>query len=159
MAYALSLFCWHWISLASWVVSSVMFFIWLQGMTLSYVISNYIFELDSYGHVSVIYNQKLPLKCSIKKLFSKISLNSQENTCARVSFLIKLQLQLYWKRDSGTGVFLWILRNFKEHLLYRTPLGDCFCLCIDISHKRYKNFLRTKKSVGLDFPLLIPFCF
>ena len=31
------------------------------------------------------------------------------NTCARVSFLIKLQaldLQLYLKRDSGTGVFL-----------------------------------------------------
>ena len=23
-----------------------------------------------------------------------------------------LGLQLYWKRDSGTGVFLWILRNF-----------------------------------------------
>ena len=30
------------------------------------------------------------------------------------------------KRDSGTGVFLWIFRNFYERLLYRTPLGDCF---------------------------------
>ena len=28
---------------------------------------------------------------SVKKVFSKISQNSQENTCARVSFLIKLQ--------------------------------------------------------------------
>ena len=37
-------------------------------------------------------------RCSIKKVFLEISLNSQENTCARVSFLIK--------RDSGTGVFL-----------------------------------------------------
>ena len=26
-----------------------------------------------------------------------------------------------WKRDSGTGVFLWILPHFKEHLS-RTPL-------------------------------------
>ena len=26
-----------------------------------------------------------------------------------------------------TGVFLSIFRNFKEHLFYRTPLGDCFC--------------------------------
>ena len=35
-------------------------------------------------------------------------------------------LQLYLKRDSGTGVFEWVLRNFYEHLFYRTPLGDCF---------------------------------
>ena len=30
------------------------------------------------------------------------------------------------KRDSGTGVFLWILWNFYEHLFHRTPLDDCF---------------------------------
>ena len=45
-------------------------------------------------------------------------------TCARVSFLIKLQawgLQLYQKRDSGAGVFLWILSNFQQHFFYRTP--------------------------------------
>ena len=41
-------------------------------------------------------------RCSVKKVFLEISQNSQENT---------------WKRDSGTGVFLWILRSFKEHLL------------------------------------------
>ena len=29
--------------------------------------------------------------CSVKKVFLEISKNSQENTCARVSFLIKLQ--------------------------------------------------------------------
>ena len=29
--------------------------------------------------------------CSVKKMFLEISQNSQENTCARVSFLIKLQ--------------------------------------------------------------------
>ena len=35
---------------------------------------------------------------SVKKVFLEVSQNSQENTCARVSFLIKLQasdLQLY----------------------------------------------------------------
>ena len=45
-------------------------------------------------------------------------------------FLIKLQtwgLQLYLIRDSGTGVFLWILRNFSEQLFHRTPPDDCFC--------------------------------
>ena len=52
-----------------------------------------------------------------KKVFLEISQNPQENICTVVSIL---------KRDSGTGVFLWILRNFWEHLFYRTPLDDCF---------------------------------
>ena len=30
-------------------------------------------------------------RCSVKKVFIEISQNSRENTCARVSFLIKLQ--------------------------------------------------------------------
>ena len=36
-------------------------------------------------------------RCSVKKVLLEMSQNSQENTCARVSFLIKLQagLQLY----------------------------------------------------------------
>ena len=50
----------------------------------------------------------------VKRCSLEISQHSQENTCTRVSFLIKLQpsaLQLYFKRDSGTGVFLLILWN------------------------------------------------
>ena len=31
------------------------------------------------------------LRCSVKKVFLEISQNSQENTCARATFLIKLQ--------------------------------------------------------------------
>ena len=37
-------------------------------------------------------------RCSMTKVFLKILQNSQENTCARISFLIK--------RDSGTSAFL-----------------------------------------------------
>ena len=65
-------------------------------------------------------------RCSVKRVFLEMSQNSQENTCASPSSLIKLQtqgLQPYSTRDSGTGVFLWILWNFKEHLFYRTPLA------------------------------------
>ena len=36
-------------------------------------------------------------------------------------------LQLYEKGDSGTGVFLWILRNFKEHLFLQNTSSGCFC--------------------------------
>ena len=53
--------------------------------------------------------------CSIKKLFLKISQNAQENTCKGVSFLKVFQewgLQLYWKWDFHTSVFLWVLQSF-----------------------------------------------
>ena len=48
-----------------------------------------------------------PYYFSPEKVFLEIQKNSQENTCARASFSINVQalgLQLYWKRDSGTGV-------------------------------------------------------
>ena len=59
-------------------------------------------------------------KCSVKRVLLEISQNSQENICARVSSLIKLQasgLQLYEKRDSGTSV---LSVNFVKFL--RTPI-------------------------------------
>ena len=48
------------------------------------------------------------VRCSVKKVFLKISQNSQ-NTCARVSFLIKLQAKtcnFIKMRSSATGVSL-----------------------------------------------------
>ena len=46
--------------------------------------------------------------CSAKKFPLKISENSQENTCARVSLLIKSHVSsnILKKRDSGKGVSL-----------------------------------------------------
>ena len=37
------------------------------------------------------YSEAVAQRCSVKNVFLEISQNSQENTCARVSFLIKLQ--------------------------------------------------------------------
>ena len=52
----------------------------------------------------------------MKKLLLKILPDSKEITCARISFLIELQLRLrpatLLKKDSGTDIFLSILRNF-----------------------------------------------
>ena len=54
-------------------------------------------------------------RCSIKKLFLKISQNSQENTCARVSFLVKLESTLLKKR-----LWHWCFPvNFAK--FFRTP--------------------------------------
>ena len=55
------------------------------------------------------------VRCSFKQMFLKNFTKLTGNTCARVSFLIKLQalgLKLYLKKGSGTGVFLLILRKF-----------------------------------------------
>ena len=46
----------------------------------------------------VKFQEAFVQRCSVKKVFLEISQNLQKNTCARVSFLIKLQalcLQLY----------------------------------------------------------------
>ena len=96
-------------------------------------------------------------RCSVKKVFLKISQNSQENTCARVSLLIKFQVWgLYrcfpvnFAKFSGTPFFdslkaatllkkrFWhrcFLVNFTKFL--RTPFlqnasGGCFCKSLQL---------------------------
>ena len=44
-------------------------------------------------------------RCSVKKVFLKISQNSQENSCARASFLIKLQACNFVKKEILPQVF------------------------------------------------------
>ena len=60
----------------------------------------------------------------LEKVFLDISQNSQENTCVRVPFLIKLQASPFFnnaigilacsllKRNFNTDVFLWVLQKF-----------------------------------------------
>ena len=55
------------------------------------------------GCYRVYYN--LPNQQNFKRLFLKISEYSRENNCVGVSFNL-------WKRDSNTGVSLWILQSF-----------------------------------------------
>ena len=65
---------------------------------------------------------------SIKHLFLKTLQYSQENTCDGGSFSVKMQdfgPVTLLKRDSNTGVFLWILQNFQEHLSWKTSVNGC----------------------------------
>ena len=45
----------------------------------------------SKNSISLALSQAVAQRCSVKKMFFKISENSQGNTCTRSSFLIKLQ--------------------------------------------------------------------
>ena len=67
-----------------------------------------LYFLDSLMPLVSLYTEAVAQRYPVKKMFLEISQNSQENTCARVSFLIRLQAGLNFikKRDSDTGVFL-----------------------------------------------------
>ena len=67
------------------------------------------------------YSEAVVRKCSVKRLFLNILQNSEENTCARVSFYEKLQVD-YCRKEVAAHVFSYkiyeIFKNifFKEHL-------------------------------------------
>ena len=98
-------------------------------------------------------------RCSARK---RILRNFAEFTgihlCQSLFFNIATGLRLLAKRGSGTIVFLWILRNFREHVFYRTPLGDCFCGCfnfelLQLSFDRYVIFFLSTKTFLSRIPL------
>ena len=65
-------------------------------------------------------------RCSVKKLFSEISQNSQENTCARFSFLIKLKKEALAQVSSYE--FCEIFKNIffdRTHLVAVLDKNNC----------------------------------
>ena len=72
-------------------------------------------------------------RCSVKKVFSEVSRNSQENTFSRVSFFIKLQAQAcnLIKKETLAQVFFCefckISKNifFTEHLRWQLLVIKC----------------------------------
>ena len=54
-------------------------------------------------------------RCSVKKMFLEISQNSQEKTCVMILFFSGLQL--YQKKDSGTGIRTTFLQNNSGRVL------------------------------------------
>ena len=56
-------------------------------------------------------------RSSAKKLFLKISKNSQENPCARVSFLIKLQLRKrFWHKRFLVNIAKFLRTPFLQNI-------------------------------------------
>ena len=63
-------------------------------------------------------------RCSVKKVFIEISQNSQEDTCTRDTFLIKLPAQpaTLLKKECLAQVFSCeFCEIYKKTLFYRTP--------------------------------------
>ena len=65
--------------------------------------------------------------CSVKKVFLEISQNSQENTCAAVSFLIKLEAACnFIKKETLAQVFSIEFCKICKNTFSQNSLGDCF---------------------------------
>ena len=63
-------------------------------------------------------------RCSMKKDILRFSQNSQENNCARVSFLLKFFNKIrLWHR-----CFHMNFVKFLRTPFHRIPLDDCFCM-------------------------------
>ena len=78
--------------------------------------------------------------CSVKKVFLKFT---GKHLCQSLFFneVAGSGLQFYLKRGSSAGVFLWILRNFEEHLLLQNTSGGSF---------RLFQFLMSKKQTYMN---------
>ena len=69
-------------------------------------------------------------KCSVRKgAFINFAKFTVKHLCQSLFFNKVAGFSLQ-KRDSGTGVFLWVLRNFCKRFFYRAPYGDCFFIKI-----------------------------
>ena len=95
---------------------------------------------------SFLFIKTATWSCSVKKVFLEILQNSQENTCARVSFLIKLQAGLQkketlaqvfscefceiFKNNFGRSLLRLVIEGFKNgHIKFEwTKTALCFFL-------------------------------
>ena len=110
-------------------------------------------------------------RCSIKKVFLKISQNSQENTCSRVFFLIKLRASNFIKKETLAQVlsceFCEIFKNifFREHL--RVTASGFTVTLHQYLLNIYQVFTKFKNSSTFEplngesflFKKLLTFCF
>ena len=72
--------------------------------------------------VMFITTEAVVQRCSLKKMFLEISQNSQENTCTRVSFLIKFSfLIILWKERLWQICFpVNFAKSLRTHFLQNT---------------------------------------
>ena len=76
--------------------------------------------LEFSESIGMEHSEAVVRRCSVNKVFLKISENSQENTCTRVSFLNFIQLTL-------AQVFSFkFCEIFKNTFFTYNTSGDCF---------------------------------
>ena len=79
---------------------------------------------------------------SVKKSFLEISQNVQKNTCARVSFLMKLQTSpcRFIKKETLAQVFSCEFCEISKNTFLQSTYGQLF-LCMKEIHLQRKNLI------------------
>ena len=110
---------------------------------------------------------------SAKKLFIEILQNSQENTCARVSFLINFQAEAcnFKKKQTLAQVFFCeFCKIYKNTFCYRTPPVATSVHKIKVIQKRalrfmlhnyesyYEDLLKRSEKPGMNLRRTITLC-
>ena len=116
-------------------------------------------------------NEKLPLlwkmsksnhrRCFTKKVSLKISQNSQENTCARVSFSIKLLKRLSLKKRTWHRCFPVKFAKYLRTPFLQKPLNEVTWLgylsILLMSLRSWSTFKIARKFLNFLFFLFIYF--
>ena len=96
-----------------------------------------------FSYYPLLSTEAVVQKCSVKKEFLEISQNSQENTCARISFLIRPED--FIKKETLAQVFSCGFCEVSEN-----TSGGCFCI-----HSLNKN-INFNCSIKSDpYPILL----
>ena len=99
------------------------------------------------------FQKQPPEVISDKKVFLKISQISQESTCLVHLVCLSNNKNAAFrpaallKRDWNTDAFLWNLRNFKEHLFWRTSANDCCCI-VEVMNAFFYSNVNVKRVSG-----------
>ena len=84
-----------------------------------------LFHQTRFSWMFILNLEAVVQMCSVKKLFLEFSQISQENTCARVSFLIKMQAYAcnFIKKETLAQVFSCEICEISKNIFFhRTPL-------------------------------------
>ena len=90
------------------------------------------------GVYKIVFAEVVARRCSVRKVFLEISQNSQENTCARDSFLIKLQANTFF-----TEHLRWLLLSLQLTFVWRVLIIYIFSNCFNINFSITSSFVMS----------------
>ena len=102
----------------------------------SFRVAQFRLMLEMTGHHLKVLPEAVVRRCSVKKGVLRMSPKFagkhlwQNFFFNKAEFFNKVDLQFYFKRDSGTGVFLKILRNLRTPFFIEHLQGLLFLTCI-----------------------------
>ena len=97
-------------------------------------------KMSCFSPIHSGFPEAVTRKCSVKKVFLEILQNSQENTCTRVSFLVKRRL--------GHNVFSCELCEISKNTYsYRTP--PVAASVVGYENKKFRGLFWTLSNIFL----------